>query len=164
MLTATRITKVNTNGVKRSQNHYDYMSDFMSVNGDQFELDESFVAQYKGKKPNFGYNGLGEFVFYRTYSRLKSDGSKESFLEVLKRVVEGCYEIQRRHCRKIHIPWDYDKAQVSAQEMFERMWQFKFLPPGRGLWCMGTPFMFEKGGAALNNCFAGETEIITRDG
>lgn len=161
MLTSTN--RSNTNGALKRSNHYDYMSDFMSVNGDLFELDESFIAQYKDKKPNFGYNGLGEFVFYRTYSRLKSNGSKESFLEVLQRVVEGCYEIQRRHCRKIHIPWDYDKAQVSAQEMFERMWQFKFLPPGRGLWCMGTPFMFEKGGAALNNCGLVSTKDIAVD-
>lgn len=144
--------------------YYDYQSDFINVNGDHFRIDESFLGQYKGQRPNFGYNGLGEFVFYRTYSRLKPDNKKESFIDVLKRVVEGCYEIQRRHCRKIHVPWDYNKAQSSAQEMFERMWQFKFLPPGRGLWCMGTQFMWERGGAALNNCFAGETEIITRDG
>ncbi len=70
----------------------------------------------------------------------------------LRRVVEGCYEIQRRHCAKMHIPWDYDKAQRSAQEMFVRMWEFKFLPPGRGLWMMGTEFMWQRGSAALNNC------------
>lgn len=34
-------------------------------------------------------HGLGEFVFYRTYSRPKPNGSKESFFEVLKRVIEG---------------------------------------------------------------------------
>lgn len=117
-----------------------------------FKLDANFLASYSKKKPNFGFNGLGEFVFYRTYSRVKEDGKKESFLDTIRRVVEGCYEIQRRHCRKIHIPWDYDKAQRSAQEMFERMWNFKFLPPGRGLWMMGTDFMWERGSAALNNC------------
>lgn len=117
-----------------------------------FKLDAEFLASYSKKKPNFGFNGLGEFVFYRTYSRVKEDGKKESFLDTLRRVVEGCYEIQRRHCSKIHIPWDYDKAQRSAQEMFERMWNFKFLPPGRGLWMMGTDFMWERGSAALNNC------------
>lgn len=117
-----------------------------------FKLDAEFLASYSKKKPNFGFNGLGEFVFYRTYSRVKEDGKKESFLDTIRRVVEGCYEIQRRHCRKIHIPWDYDKAQRSAQEMFERMWNFKFLPPGRGLWMMGTEFMWERGSAALNNC------------
>ncbi len=129
-----------------------------------FALTSSFASQYHALKPKFGYNGLGEFVFYRTYSRLKPNNQKETFFEVLKRVTEGCYEIQRRHCRKIHVPWDFGKAQASAQEMFDHMWNFKFLPPGRGLWCMGTPFVFERGSAALNNCFRGDTEIITSSG
>ncbi len=129
-----------------------------------FRLDQDFLAEFKGRKPKFGFNGLGEFVFYRTYSRLKADGQKETFVDVLTRVTEGCYEIQRRHCRQLHIPWDYDKAQISAQEMFRRMWDFKFLPPGRGLWMMGTKFMWERGSAALNNCFRASVEIITRDG
>lgn len=131
---------------------------------DHFRLATDFLAKFHGKKPNFGFNGLGEFVFYRTYSRTMADGRKETFADTLKRVVEGCYEIQRRHCVKIHVPWDYSKAQASAQEMFQLMWEFKFLPPGRGLWMMGTEFMWTRGSAALNNCFRGDTEIITRDG
>lgn len=130
-----------------------YFGHIRHTNGEEsFKLDAAFLASYARKKPNFGFNGLGEFVFYRTYSRLKSDGTKESFLDTLRRVVEGCYEIQRRHCSKIHIPWSHSKAQASAQEMFIRMWDFKFLPPGRGLWMMGTEFMWERGSAALNNC------------
>jgi intein/homing endonuclease len=129
-----------------------------------FTLDPAFLKGYKGKKPKFGFSGLGEFVFYRTYSRLKEDGSKETFLDVVQRVVEGCYEIQRRHCNHLHIPWTAEKAQASAQEMFQRMWDFKFLPPGRGLWMMGTKFMWERGSAALNNCLEFNTRIITRDG
>lgn len=129
--------------------------------GDEsFKLDEKFLAKYAGKKPNFGYGGLGEFTFYRTYSRTKEDGTKESALDTFCRVVEGCYEIQRRYCDANHIPWSQRKAQKSAQEMFDRMWQFKFLPPGRGLWAMGTPFMWERGSAALNNCaFCSTTEL-----
>jgi len=130
---------------------------------DAFRLDSGFLTDYHGRRPQFGYNGLGEFVFYRTYSRLKDNGCKESFLDVVTRVVEGCYEIQRRHCRQLHIPWDYDKALLSAHEMFQRMWAFKFLPPGRGLWCMGTPFMWERGSAALNNCGFVSTEDIRTD-
>lgn len=133
--------------------------------GDEyFRLDDTFLSHYTGKKPEFGFNGLGEFVFYRTYSRLMEDGRKENFIDTAKRVVEGCYEIQRRHCNKIHIPWDFYKAQSSAQEMFEHIWNFRFLPPGRGLWMMGTKFMWERGSAALNNCFAYNTEFITRSG
>lgn len=129
-----------------------------------FELAPDFLKKFRGQKPKFGFNGLGEFVFYRTYSRLKKNGSKETFLDVLKRVVEGCYEIQRRHCNFLHIPWNYDKAQTSAQEMFQRMWYFKFLPPGRGLWMMGTKFMWERGSAALNNCgFVSTSDLSESD-
>lgn len=120
--------------------------------GDYFKLDDKFLSQYRGQDPNFGFNGLGELVFYRTYSRLKKDNTKETFCDTVQRVVEGCYEIQRRHCLRLHIPWNYKKALKSAREMFVRIWQFKFMPPGRGLWMMGTPFMWERGSAALNNC------------
>ena len=142
-----------------------------------FKLDPEFIAKFTGKKPKFGYNGLGEFVFYRTYSRLKEDGTKETFVDMLQRVVEGCYEIQRMWCSTekkkdpdyiafggMALPWTRSKAQKSAQEMFQRMWDFKFLPPGRGLWVMGTSHMWKLGSASLNNCFAGDTEIITRSG
>lgn len=127
----------------------------------QFKLSQDFLKTFEGKRPNFGYNGLGELVYYRTYSRLKENGEKETPLDTFTRVVEGCYEIQRRHCRQSHIPWSHKKAQKSAQEMFTRMWEFKFLPPGRGLWAMGTDFMWERGSAALNNCSFVSTIDIT---
>lgn len=141
---------------------FNYLSD-IHHGEDPFTLDGSFLSTYRTRKPKFGYNGLGEFVFYRTYSRLKTDNTKETFFDVMKRVVEGCYEIQRRHCRKLHVPWDYPKALESAHEMFQRMWDFKFLPPGRGLWCMGTPFIFERGSAALNNCGYVSTQDLHAD-
>lgn len=134
------------------------------VDGDHFRLDSGFLNQYKGKQPKFGFNGLGELVYYRTYSRIMPNGAKETFLDTLQRVVEGCYEIQRQHCLRIHIPWDYQKALASAHEMFERMWNFKFLPPGRGLWMMGTQFMWDRGSAALNNCgFVSTHDLMESD-
>ena len=136
----------------------------LEVGSEHFKLDEDFIRSFDDKKPNFGFNGLGELVYYRTYSRIKPDGSKERFHDTIRRVVEGCYEIQRRHCQRLHIPWDQVRSQRSAQEMFLRIWDFKFTPPGRGLWMMGTQFMWERGSGALNNCFRGDTEIITRDG
>ena len=131
--------------------------------GEHFRLEQCFLSNYIDKKPKFGFNGLGEFVFYRTYSRTMVNGHKETFADTITRVVEGCYEIQRRHCNKIRVPWDYNKAQISAQEMFTLMWEFKFLPPGRGLWMMGTPFMWERGSAALNNCGYVSTIDIAAD-
>ncbi len=147
------------NSLNVSQQYFDEIA----LNQPHFKLDDSFIAKYEGKKPNFGFNGLGEFVFYRTYSRLKEDGAKETFLDTIRRVVEGCYEIQRRHCNRIHVPWDSKKAQKSAREMFTRMWEFKFLPPGRGLWMMGTEFMWKRGSASLNNCGFVSTDDIEVD-
>jgi ribonucleoside-triphosphate reductase (thioredoxin) len=142
----------------------DYFSNDLNRNGsseiDYFRLDKKFLEKFEDKKPKFGYNGLGELVFYRTYSRLKLDGTKETALDTFARVVEGCYEIQRRYCRKMHISWTFSKAQRSAKEMFQRMWDFKFLPPGRGLWAMGTDFMWDRGSAALQNCAFVSTQDI----
>ena len=37
----------------------------------RFKLSDTFIEKYKNIKPNWGFGGLGEFVFLRTYSRLK---------------------------------------------------------------------------------------------
>ncbi len=117
---------------------------------ERFFLDEAFLDKYKGKQPRWG--PLGYITYKRTYSRMKEDGKKEEFWETVKRVVEGCYSIQKTHCTSLDIPWDTGKAQASAQRMFEKVWEFKFLPPGRGLWIMGTDYVHRHGSMALNNC------------
>jgi hypothetical protein len=43
------------------------------------------------------------------------------------------------------------------------MWLFKWSPHGRGLWIIGTRFMYERGGAALNNCGFVSTKDLARD-
>jgi len=42
----------------------------------RFSLSDKFMDRYKRKKAPFGFNGLGELVYMRTYSRLKEDGKK----------------------------------------------------------------------------------------
>jgi hypothetical protein len=120
----------------------------------QFKLSNAFVDQYLSKPSPFGFNGLGEFVYLRTYSRLKLDDSgNETWSETVRRVVEGTYEIQRTHVANLILGWNSQQANTSAEEMFDRMWNMKFLPPGRGLWTMGTPMITDRHlGAALNNC------------
>ena len=39
----------------------------------KFKLTDNFINSYKRKKPPFGFNGLGELVYMRTYSRVKQD-------------------------------------------------------------------------------------------
>lgn len=127
----------------------------------KFELSHSFIRDYIGRQPKWG--PIGYLVYKRTYARPKPDGTTEEWWETCKRVVEGCYQTQYDHCKYLNIPWDSYKAQKSAQKMFQLMWDFKFLPPGRGLWMMGTDYIRERGGAALNNCAFISTEHINED-
>lgn len=129
-----------------------------------FKLETSFVDKYRKTKPKFGFNGLGEIVYYRTYSRIKDDGTNEDWYETVQRVVEGTYNLQKSHIENYNLGWDERKAQESAQEMYERMFEMKFLPPGRGLWMMSPQLVKEnKRYATLNNCAFVSTENITTD-
>jgi len=129
-----------------------------------FRLSENFVGKYKRKKAPFGFNGLGELVYNRTYSRLKRDGKNEQWWETVQRVVEGTFNMQKKHIDSHGLGWNAWKAQHTAQEMYDRIFNMKFLPPGRGLWAMGTPITEEKGlFAALNNCAFVSTENIVHE-
>ena len=130
----------------------------------KFKLSENFINKYKRKKPPFGFNGLGELVYMRTYSRIKEDGKNERWWETVQRVVEGTYSMQMNHIESHQLGWNPWQAQKSAQDMYERIFNMKFLPPGRGLWAMGTPITEEKGlYAALNNCAFVSTKTIKED-
>ncbi len=124
-----------------------------------FKLDEEFINKYKGKQPDWG--PLGYITYKRTYARIiEGENRKEDFWETIRRVVEGCYSIQKEHCMKLSLPWSDKKAQKSAQTMFDKIWNFKFSPPGRGLWMMGTEFIARHGSMSLNNCGFASTEDI----
>lgn len=133
-----------------------------------FKLNEDFVAGYKGKKAPFGYtdaagNSVGEITFLRTYSRLKEDGTKETWVDVCERVINGMYSIQKDHCKSQRLPWNDAKAQASAKEAFDRLFNLKWTPPGRGLWVMGTPLVNQhKNSAALQNCAFVSTAEMTK--
>ena len=129
----------------------------------RFSLTDNFLEKYKEIIPDWG--PLGEFVYLRTYTRIiEEEKRNEAWWETVKRVVEGSFNIQKDHCTKLRLPWKNAKAQRSAQIMYDKIFNFKFLPPGRGLWMMGTKFIEEKGGAALNNCAFCSTEDINVKG
>ena len=98
-----------------------------------FELNDSFVEKYKTIDPPFGFNGLGEIVYRRTYSRRRPDGTDEDWWQTVKRVVEGTYSLQKEHIEQFQLGWNEDQAQKSAQEMYDLMFNMKFLPPGMPL-------------------------------
>lgn len=133
-----------------------------------FRLNAEFVEEYKAKKPPFGYqdaagNSVGEITFLRTYSRLKEDGSKETWPDVCERVINGMYSLQKDHCKVNRLPWNDAKAQSSAKDAFDRLFNLKWTPPGRGLWVMGTPLVnTQKNSAALQNCAFVSTKEMTK--
>ena len=131
---------------------------------EKFVLSENFINKYKRKRPPFGFNGLGELVYMRTYSRIKENGKNERWWETIRRVVEGTYTMQKSWIESHQLGWNAWQAQRSAQEMYDRIFNMKFLPPGRGLWAMGTPITEEKNlYAALNNCAFVSTSTIKDD-
>jgi len=120
---------------------------------EKFKLSEGFIERYKAQKPKFGFGGLGEFVFMRTYSRLKADGKNEAWFETVRRVVEGIYSIQKQHIEDYRLGWNQSKAQKSAQEMYDRIFNFKMLGSGRAFWALGTDIVTERGlTESLYNC------------
>ena len=133
-----------------------------------FKLAEDFVAGYRTKKAPFGYrdaagNSVGEITFLRTYSRLKADGTKETWADVCERVINGMYSLQKDHAKTNRLPWSDAKAAASAKEAFDRLWNLKWTPPGRGLWVMGTPIVnVQRNSAALQNCAFVSTGSMTK--
>ena len=133
-----------------------------------FKLAEEFISAYRSKKVPWGYqdaagNSVGEITFLRTYSRLKEDGTKETWTDVCERVVNGMYSLQKDHAKQNRLPWSDVKAASSAKEAFDRLWNLKWTPPGRGLWMMGTPLVnVQKNSAALQNCSFVSTNAMTK--
>jgi len=133
-----------------------------------FKINEEFLSDYKNRQPPFGYkdaagNSVGEITFLRTYSRLKTDGRKETWVDVCERVINGMYSLQKDHCKKNRLPWNDTKAQASAKEAFDRLFNLKWTPPGRGLWVMGTHIVnVQKNSAALQNCAFVSTSEMTK--
>lgn len=136
--------------------------------GLSFNLSDDFIETYKDRPVDWGFkdaagNSLGEITFLRTYSRLKPDGTKERWHETCRRVIDGMFSIQKDHVKSNRLPWNDRKAQAAAQDAYERLFMFKWSPPGRGLWMMGTPLVnVQKNSAALQNCAFVSTDDMTK--
>jgi hypothetical protein len=67
-------------------------------------------------------------------------------------VVEGVFYMQQGHALRFGLPWDEAERNARAEKMFDKIFNIRFLPPGRGLWSMGTDIVEKKGlFASLNN-------------
>ena len=138
-----------------------------NINVRKFKLSEQFIGKYKEAEVPWG--PVGYVTFKRTYARRLSefeDGAKgtEEWWQTCRRVVEGMFDIQKRHAFSIGIEWNDAKAQRTAKEAYDRLFNLKWTPPGRGLWMMGTKFIYERTGAGLFNCAFRSTKDIGQKG
>jgi len=123
-----------------------------------FGLNEDVVDSYRRRAVPWGFGALSWVTYKRTYSR---DG--EQWWQTCRRVIEGMFTVQKVHCLAGGFAWDEQQAQHTAGDAFRRMWKFQWTPPGRGLWAMGSRFVYERGGAALNNCGFVSTGTLADD-
>ncbi len=119
---------------------------------ERFELNKESTKFINSLTPRFGYNGYGEFIFYRTYSRIKKDGSQERWNDCVLRVINGVMSIRKDWYVKHGIKWLEDYWQDYAYLIAITMFKMEWLPPGRGMWAMGTDYIYESGSLSLYNC------------
>jgi hypothetical protein len=100
----------------------------------------------------WGWQGLSEALYYRSYSREKKNKTQERWPDTVVRFVEGVLSIRKDHCLSRRLPWDDAYWQDYGVEMAHAAAKFEWSPPGRGLWAMGTDYVYERGSAALVNC------------
>jgi len=112
--------------------------------------------------PNWGFssgpNSLGELVYRRTYRR-----DEETWADTVTRCVNGTFEILHNHCKRYNLPFDMATAKAEALEMGNLIYNFKFTPPGRGLWIQGTPIVDKVGSMPLMNCAFVSTSTLDKD-
>jgi ribonucleoside-triphosphate reductase (thioredoxin) len=127
-------------------------------------LTNEFIEKY----PDFpGHmNALGQFVYYRTYSRfLPEKGRRETWKETVRRAVEYNVGLSVKHTDKIGYPVDVEKHRKEAEELFDSMFNLRQFLSGRTMWIGGADGgVAEKYPLANFNCFSRDTEFITDQG
>jgi len=134
----------------------------------RFRLSDTFIEPYKTAEVPWG--PIGYITYKRSYSRRLSEfdpqaTGTEEWHHTCRRVIEGMFNVQKQHVVMLGLGWNDQKAQTTAKDAFDRLFNLKWTPPGRGLWMMGTKFVEEKTGAALFNCaFRSTKELATKGG
>ena len=102
-----------------------------------------FVTPYLDKTPPWGFGGLGEIVYLRTYSR-----NGETWPLTIQRCINGAIEIGAQ------------LTQAEAEALFDHMFNLRCSLSGRSLWQLGTPLVQKYNGTSLNNCYFSNIEKI----
>lgn len=113
-------------------------------------LSDEFIEKYRNIVPRNGDLLMIEILLNRTFADTKEDGTKEKWVEVITRVVNGIFEIIL----------DFTREKISenvwlpvAEKMFDAFFHLEALPSGRSLFHMGRkPIMENKLYEAFNSC------------
>lgn len=104
---------------------------------DNVLLTKEFLANY----PEFPaeMNALGQFVYYRTYSRwLPGKGRRETWKETVRRATEYNVGLGVKHLQRIGYPVDYEWYRKEAELLFDNMFHLRQFLSGRTLWVGGS--------------------------
>jgi len=104
-------------------------------------LSEEFLSKYRGKQPEWGFNGLGYIVYKRTYARLKEDGLTEEWNETVERCIRGAQKIGAGYTVE------------EAERLYDHMFNLRGNMAGRFLWQLGTITVDKLGLPSLCNCW-----------
>ena len=97
-------------------------------------LSTKFVEGYVKENPN-PLTELGEFVYYRTYSRwLDSKGRREYWHETVKRAIEYNMALQYKHMLDLGFNVNLKAMRDEARELFKSIYHTNQFPSGRTLW------------------------------
>lgn len=112
-------------------------------------LSKEFIESYSNKKTPWGFGGLGEVVYLRTYSRpIEELHRNETWTETLVRAINGAVEIG--------VPL----SETDAEKLFDHMFNLRCSLSGRALWQLGTPLVKKLNATSLNNCYFTNIEKV----
>jgi ribonucleotide reductase alpha subunit len=115
-------------------------------------LSPAFINSYKDKVAPFGFNGMGYFVYKRTYSRILEGGGSEEWYQTVGRCINGAQRVGAEY------------TEEEAKRLFDHIFNLRCNYAGRMLWQLGTPTVEKYFGNSLLNCFQYNTKVLTRDG
>lgn len=99
-------------------------------------LTNEFIEKYPDFPPHM--NALGQFVYYRTYSRfLPEFGRRETWKETCRRATEYNVGLGVKHIEKIGYELDVAKFRKEAEEFYDNMFNLRQFLSGRTLWVGG---------------------------
>lgn len=112
-------------------------------------ISSDFVSKYATQTPPWGFGGMGEIVYLRTYSRPVPElGRNETWSETIQRCINGAVEIGA------------ELSQEEAEKLFDHMFNLRCSLSGRSLWQLGTQLVKKFNGTSLNNCYFTSIESV----